>query len=255
MTAKILRITGECVPRSTFRRLTPEEWENEALIKQRSDFDLAVAVKLGQPATAADFDLDDLTPTFDHYVDEDGVEGTADEVPTPESDLEPTPELGDQYINADVLFPRGGSLARGRVIERKRDSDGNPIGRANANPILDSRHYNVEFEDGEVTELTANVIAESMYAMCDENGHKVLLFDSIVDFKRSNVALSLADQKTVHNGRASFKRSTKGWELCIQWKDGTTSWEKLRDFKECYPVQTAEYAVAQGIDHEPAFNW
>ena len=30
---------------------------------------------------------------------------------------------------------------------------------------------------------------------------------------------------------------------------------KLCDFKECYPVQTAEYAVAQGIDHEPAFNW
>ena len=25
--------------------------------------------------------------------------------------------------------------------------------------------------------------------------------------------------------------------------------------KECYPVETAEYAVAQGIDSQPAFNW
>ena len=25
--------------------------------------------------------------------------------------------------------------------------------------------------------------------------------------------------------------------------------------KESHPVQTAEYAVAQGIDHEPALNW
>ena len=31
--------------------------------------------------------------------------------------------------------------------------------------------------------------------------------------------------------------------------------EQLSDLKELHPVQTAEYAVAQGIDHEPAFNW
>ena len=104
--------------------------------------------------------------------------------------------------------------------------------------------------------MTANVIAESMYAMCDENGHKTQLFDCIIDNRRSEKSLSLADQKFVDSrGRAQYRRTTKGWDLCIQWKDGTTSWEKLHDFKECYPVQTAEYAVAQGIDHEPAFNW
>ena len=27
------------------------------------------------------------------------------------------------------------------------------------------------------------------------------------------------------------------------------------DIKEAYPVQLAEYAIANGIDHEPAFNW
>ena len=46
-----------------------------------------------------------------------------------------------------------------------------------------------------------------------------------------------------------------GWQICCEWKDGSTSWEKLSDLKESHPVQTAEYAVAQGIDHEPAFNW
>ena len=34
-----------------------------------------------------------------------------------------------------------------------------------------------------------------------------------------------------------------------------TFWEKLSDLKESHPVQVAEYAVAQGIAHEPAFNW
>ena len=44
---------------------------------------------------------------------------------------------------------------------------------------------------------------------------------------------------------------TAGWQICCQWKDGSTSWEKLFELKEFHPVQTAEFAVAQGIDHEP----
>ena len=46
-----------------------------------------------------------------------------------------------------------------------------------------------------------------------------------------------------------------GWQIFCQWKDGSTSLEKLPELKESHPVQTAEFAVVQGIDHEPAFNW
>ena len=45
------------------------------------------------------------------------------------------------------------------MIGHKRDPEGNPIGRANPQPVLDTRRYEVEFGDGEITELTANVIA------------------------------------------------------------------------------------------------
>ena len=48
---------------------------------------------------------------------------------------------------------------------------------------------------------------------------------------------------------------TIGWDLCCQWKDGSTSWEKLSDLKESHPVLMAKYAKTLGIDHEPAFNW
>ena len=47
------------------------------------------------------------------------------------------------------MLPRDGTLARGRVTERKHDHEGNVIGRSNANPILDTREYEVKFEDGE----------------------------------------------------------------------------------------------------------
>jgi hypothetical protein len=33
------------------------------------------------------------------------------------------------------------------------------------------------------------------------------------------------------------------------------TWESLKDLKESHPLEMAEYAVTQGIDHESAFNW
>ena len=62
----------------------------------------------------------------------------------------------------ELFLPHGGTLARGRVAERKRDHAVNVIGRCNSNLILDTREYEVKFEEGDVTELTVNVIAESI---------------------------------------------------------------------------------------------
>ena len=194
----------------------------------------------------------DESPILEKYEDDDHDGRIPD---PPDEELDATPEIGDNYVNTEVMLPRGDHMARGKVIRRKRDAKGNPIGRANNNPILDTRQYEVQFADGEVTELTANVIAEAMFAQCDEDGNEYVLFDSFVDFQKDGTALSMADQKVVVKGRPFLCRTTVGWQLCCQWKDGSTSWEKLSDLKESHPVQTAEYAVAQGIDHEPAFNW
>jgi hypothetical protein len=59
----------------------------------------------------------------------------------------------------------------------------------------------------------------------------------------------------IHNGKECMRRSTVGWHLCVQWLDGSTSWQTLKDLKESYPLEVAEYAVTQGIENEPAFNW
>ena len=81
------------------------------------------------------------------------------------------------------------------MTERKRDHKGNVIVRSNANPILDTRAYEVKFEDGDVTKLTANAIAESMYAMCNKNGDHILLFDAIFDHKKNEKAMTRTEQK------------------------------------------------------------
>ena len=112
----------------------------------------------------------------------------------------PKPEANDNYVNALVMFPRRNSYARGKFIGQKRDAVWNAVGSSNDNLILDTREYSVKFDDGEVSKLTANVIAESMYASYDDFGNKYLMMESIVDYQKNNKALSVASQKVVHRG-------------------------------------------------------
>jgi hypothetical protein len=115
--------------------------------------------------------------------------------------------------------------------------------------------YTVEFVDGAEAKYSANVIAENMWAQCDIDGNQYQLLDTIIDHKPDGHAVKRADGFVILNGQKHMRKTTKGWQLCIQWKDSTTSWERLADLKESNPVETAEYAVARGIQDEPAFNW
>jgi len=95
----------------------------------------------------------------------------------------PTPEISDQYLGASILLPQGSTSVRGRVKSRMKDPDGNLFGRLDSNPIKDTHTYEVEFPGEEITEMTANAIAEAMYAQCDDDGNEYLLLDCIVDHK------------------------------------------------------------------------
>ena len=101
------------------------------------------------------------------------------------------PEVNDQNVRGEILVPRG--MARGHVVARSKDTKGNVMGRSHANSILDTRMYEVEFAGDEVTELTANIIAESMYAQCNSEGNEYLLLDVLVDYQKDNKAVFLSD--------------------------------------------------------------
>ena len=138
-----------------------------------------------------DFPSENLTPDPDHYDDTDLIDPDR-------SDAEITPEMGDNYLSAEIMLPRGGTMVNGGVTALKRDRDGNLIGLANSNPILDTRSYIVHFNDGDKTQLTANMMAESLYSQCDPDGHEYILLDKNVDHRRTDTAIKLADQKVVH---------------------------------------------------------
>jgi hypothetical protein len=142
------------------------------------------------------------------------------------------------------------------VTARKRDLHGNPIGVSNKNPILDTRVYEVKFPDGHTAEFSANTIAECLYSQVDPEGNSHAIFKQIVDWRRTDDALEDHERLQVsHNGNIHRRRTTKGYQLCTEWADGSTSWEALKDLKEMYPIQVADFAMARKIDDLPGFRW
>ena len=94
-----------------------------------------------------------------------------------------------------------------------------------------------------------------MYAQCDTEGNQYLLLKEIVDWKKSSSATAPADMYVTRGSNQHFRKTTKGWHLCVEWKDGTTSWERLANLKESNPIEVAEFAVAHGLQDQPAFIW
>ena len=80
-----------------------------------------------------------------------------------------------------------------KVMKRLRDADGIPIGMANENPILDSRMYKVEYQDGTKASLMANYIAKNLFAQVDQEGNMHVLHDKIIDYRVNGREVKLQD--------------------------------------------------------------
>ena len=103
--------------------------------------------------------------------------------------------------------------------------------------------------------MSANINAKNILSHVDHNSHRQMLFETIIDHRNDGTELQ--------EGEASIKNSsgvirnietTKGWECLIRWHDGSTTWNKMKDVKDSYPVQLAEYALENKLEREPAFR-
>jgi hypothetical protein len=81
-----------------------------------------------------------------------------------------------------------------------------------------------------------------MYAQCEIEGRQYILMKGIVDHNTDGHAV---EPDYINGSNKQVRKTTKGWHLCVELKDGTTSWERLSDLKESNPVEVAEYAVAK----------
>ena len=188
---------------------------------------------------------DAFTPTNEEYGDM-----LQDEKP------EVDEEAFDNYLNAELMIDRGGEKVQARVTKRARTEDGVPIGHRNTNPLLDTREYECLLDDGVTERYTANQIAENIYSQCDAEGLTHLVLSEIIDHRSDGSAIPIADGYVQSRGGNRVpKKTTRGWHLLCEWKDGASDWIQLKDLKDSNPVELAEYAVANRIQEEPAFKW
>ena len=119
------------------------------------------------------------------------------------------------------------------VIKRARDDKGRPVGKANPNPLLDTREYIVELMDGTRDKYFANQIAENLWSQCDAEGRQHAVFSEIVDHRKNARAICKDDGfERGPNGQRRPKKTTVGWDLLVEWKDGSCDWVLLKELKE-----------------------
>jgi hypothetical protein len=238
-------LTEKCtiIARSSIKSLEDYELRDPMIISQQESFTNRI---LDRSNISKEF-MEPFVTVEDKYELE--PEEEMEVYTTPDAD-EFTPESYDEYLLAQVSLPVGEDLLRGSVIRRTRDHNGRPIGTRNVNPILDTREYDVQFPDGTVRSYIANTIAENLYSQVDAEGRSFSIFDEIIDHKSDDTAVGpskITDDET--------RFTTRGWKFLVSWKDGTSSYVPLREMKETYPLQTAEYASSHGLSNAPAFKW
>ena len=264
----ILKENGQIVSRTTVQRIPDLELATDRVKTLCAAYDVAITERLDdanhqlidgamdQPRDWNQFVLD----TDPIFMEEMNRQVPYDEDFVPEQD-DFTPDTFDSYlqiIQMELSLAQGpdDEPSYGKVSKRLKDKDGRPIGVANDNPLLDTRMYEVEFQGGRTETFTANIIAENMFAQVDDEGHRQVLLKEVIDHRKDGRAVSHEDAFiTSHNGVKRRRETTIGWELLVQWKDGLTSWLPLKDLKNSFPIEMAEYAVANKISSEPAFAW
>ena len=116
--------------------------------------------------------------------------------------------------------------------------------------------YEVEYQDGHKASLSANAIAQNMFAKVDEEGNRHILFQEIVDHRVDGKEFKQQDAFiTTNTGTRRRRETTQGWEILVHWKDGSSTCLAMKDMKYSYPVQLVGYAFTCKLYQEPAFAW
>ena len=240
------------IARSTVQHITVSDMATEAIRDRVSTFDTELSTRLNDK----NFQLNHPNPVFYLQDDPDYDALATDDIPLDAEYGDIEYETFDQYLYSEFMVNRDGEAAMAKVVKRARDNNGNPIGKRNTNPLLDTREYECELEDVSIIMYHANLIAENIFAQCDDDGWRHAVLAEIIDHKVDKRALR-ADNGFVatKQGTRVPKKTTKGWKLLCQWKDGSTDWIDLKYVKDSNPIELAEYAVANRIQEEPAFKW
>lgn len=264
----ILTGEGKVIARHCVQHITLDELKTTEVVDQLSEFDKKIHLKKDSIVMDTGDWLEQWQLDLDKEIDDKGNElilnfssedarqqanydpSVNDEAVIDYDDFEPL----DGLLGAKTMLTRGGVKMEGCVRKLARDINGKTIGKFNSNPLLDTRQYEVAFEDGEVLNITANDIASNIYSQCDEQGREFELMEDIVDHMKDQDVLTKEQATAMMDGKTS-RRTTKGWWFLVQWKKGESTWVPLKELMNSNPLELAEYVVSRNLQDEPALSW
>ena len=247
MSSWVLKANGKVVSRRTIRPLTDIERTSDIEAEKRMAFNKAIKEKLGDGVTTAAMNLKESLPLDELEYDSD------DEKPIIQSMGNPVDNAGremnvypayDKMLNQKVIIPCDGEIKEGQVQCRTRKDGEGHVGTYSDNPFHNTITYDVLFDDGTRKEYGASVIAENMFRQADKNAFEYDLLDSILEFRINK--MNTQDKRR--------KKRKDDISLKILWKDGFEQWVSLDKMKDSYPIETAEFARAKGIDRRKEFK-
>lgn len=251
MSQWVLVCSGHLVPMTTLCPLTVAEQHSPTEQRKQDEFDQQIRSKLGDSLSQMDPEEDpphvNVGNTMEPYEDEEEVSRTIPEADNYEY---------DSYVSMELSLPHHhDSMQRAKVLKYHRNSNGKTQGKAHDNPILDTCVYDVQFNNGSIKQYSTNVIAENMLSQVDGDGYASLLLDEIIGHRTDGHVIPKEEKYINTKGGRKLCKTTIGWYLHALWKDGSMSWIPLKELKEANPVETAEYAIANGIQDEAVYIW
>lgn len=203
---RILTSKGQLVARTIVQHATKLEIQQEEIINQILAFHQELDSKIGDDQyidNDSDFNtfLNDDVPDSDEFnlyqqsdLSEEPFQGyefpKIEEIGTMDDNRQAS-DVYDKYLGTELQFPgNGDQMQMTRVVKRIRGNNGNvnkPVLYSTLcepkpyNALLDTSKYLFEFGEGTTKELTANIIAESLFSQIDEKGHHFQLLSKILE--------------------------------------------------------------------------
>ena len=83
--------------------------------------------------------------------------------------------------------------------------------------------YDLEFPDGTIKEYSANIIAENMLTQVESDGFTLTMMEGIIGHHKDETTAILKEDKYIScpRGTRRLRKTTVGWKLLVQWKDGS----------------------------------
>jgi hypothetical protein len=149
----LLPESGIPISVTTVQRMTNDEKSTKEMQKRMAQYDKRLKRTFETQSADLTRTLRDLHPSyvidpesedptfFDEFtrvIDDARLRHADNEYAAPETEV-----TTDPYVGMEMALVRGGEgeLVHATVRKRVRDHDGNPVGVAHSNPLLDSRKY------------------------------------------------------------------------------------------------------------------